>query len=77
MPSADNGYMSGDNLEALEAGGLDAYVAIDKEEKKNKTPLDESKRKLDKADFVYNEQEEHFICPAGQILPLKSSSINN
>lgn len=74
--SADNGYMSGDNLAALEAGELDAYVATDKGEKKNKTPLGESKRKLDKADFVYNEQDDHFICPAGQILPLTSSSKN-
>lgn len=72
--SADNGYMSGDNLKALDEVDLDAYVATDKGEKKNKTPLDESKRKLDKADFIYNEQEDHFICPAGQILPLKSSS---
>jgi transposase len=72
--SADNGYMSGDNLEALEAAELDAYVATDKGEKKNKTLLDESNRKLIKADFVYNEQEDHFTCPAGQILPLKSGS---
>lgn len=74
--SADNGYMSGDNLEALEAAELDAYVATDKGEKKNKTPLDESNRKINKADFVYNEKEDHFTCPAGQILILKSSSKN-
>jgi len=74
--SADNGYMSGDNLEALEAAELDAYVATDKGEKKNKTSLNESNRQLTKADFVYNEQEDHFVCPAGQILFLKSSSKN-
>jgi transposase len=50
-PSADNGYMSGDNLEALESADLDAYVATNKSEKKNKTPLNESNRKLTKADF--------------------------
>lgn len=74
--SADNGYMSGDNLEALEVAELDAYVATDKGEKKSKTPLDESNRKLIKADFIYNEQEDCFTCPAGQILLLKSSSNN-
>ncbi len=72
--SLDNGYMSGDNLEALEEAELDAYVATDKGEKKNKTPLNESNRQLTKADFTYNEQEDHFICPAGQILSLKSSA---
>jgi hypothetical protein len=74
--SADNGYMSGDNLEALGAAELDAYIATDKREKKNKTPLDESNRKLTKADFVFNEQEDSFTCPGGQTLPLKSSSKN-
>ena len=72
--SADNGYMSGDNLEALEAAELDAYIATDKGEKKNKTPLDESNRKLTKADFIFNVQEDNFTCPGGQILTLKSTS---
>jgi len=74
--SADNGYMSGDNLEALEAAKIDAYIATDKGEKKNKDPLDESNRKLTKADFVFNEQEDSFTCPGGQTLALKSSSKN-
>jgi len=72
--SADNGYMSGDNLEALETAELDAYIATDKGEKKNKIPLDESNRKVIKADFIYNEREDNFTCPAGQILILKSTS---
>jgi len=74
--SADNGYMSGDNLEALEAAKIDAYIATDKGEKKNKDPLDESNRKLTKADFVFNEQEDSFTCPGDQTLALKSSSKN-
>jgi transposase len=72
--SADNGYMSGDNLEALEDANLDAYIATDKGEKKNKTQLDESNRELTKADFVFNEQDDNFTCPGGQILILKSTS---
>jgi len=72
--SADNGYMSGDNLDTLEESDLDAYVATDKGEKKNKIPLDESNRKLTKADFTYSEQDDCFTCPGGQTLILKSKS---
>jgi len=72
--SLDNGYMSGDNLETLEAADLDAYVATDKGEKKNKISLDESNRKLTKADFIYNKQADCFTCPGGQTLVLKSES---
>ena len=62
------------NLEALKAANLDAYIATNKGEKKNKTPLDESNRKLTKADFVFNEQDDCFTCPGGQTLVLKSTS---
>ena len=72
--SADNGYMSGDNLEALESADLDAYVATNKGEKKSKLSLEESDRKLTKADFIYNKQDDCFSCPGGQILILKSTS---
>ena len=51
--SADNGYMSGDNLQALEESPIDTYIATDKGEKKNKTSLEDSERKLVKADFKY------------------------
>ena len=34
--SADNGYMSGDNLEALDESPVDVYIATVKGEKKNK-----------------------------------------
>lgn len=69
--SADNGYMSGDNLEALEESRIDAYIATDKGEKTNKIPLDESDRKLVKADFEYNEADDTFACPGAQILGLR------
>jgi len=72
--SADNGYMSGDNLEALTVPELDAYVATDKGEKKNKVSLDDSNRNLTKADFIYNAQDDCFTCPGGQILELKNES---
>ncbi|MCD6150608.1 MAG: IS1182 family transposase [Deltaproteobacteria bacterium] len=72
--SADNGYMSADNLEALKAVDLDTYVAINKGEKESKISLDESNRNLVKADFTYNEQGDCFVCPDGQTLSLKSAS---
>ena len=72
--SADNGYMSADNLEALKEVDLDTYLAINKGEKESKILLDESNRNLVKADFTYNEQDDCFICPDGQTLPLKSTS---
>ena len=72
--SADNGYMSGDNLEAMDERPVDVYIATDKGEKKNKIPLSESDRKLVKADFDYNETENTFTCPGRQILRMKSVS---
>jgi len=72
--SADNGYMSGDNLAALDEIPVDVYIATDKGEKENKIPLSESGRKLVKADFDYNEEENTFSCPGGQILEMKRES---
>lgn len=68
--SADNGYMSGDNLQTLKDSPIDAYIATDKGEKKNKTALDESERKLIKADFDYDEAANTFTCPGQQVLIL-------
>ena len=72
--SADNGYGSGDNLQALEQNDVDAYIATDKGEKTHKTPLDSSDRKLVKADFNYHEADNTFTCPEGQILTMKHES---
>ena len=69
--SADNGYMSGDNLNGLEGKCVDAYIATDKGEKSNKTPLSGSQRRLVKADFDYDETTDRFSCPGGQRLEMK------
>jgi transposase len=74
--SADNGYLSGDNLEALEDSGVDCYIATSKGEKKDETPLDESARKLVKADFEYDPKEDCFTCPGGQILVVVGETKN-
>lgn len=69
--SADNGYLSGDNLEALEARGVDAYVPTDRGEKDPGIPLDQSERRLVKADFEYDQAENTFTCPGGQVLEMR------
>jgi len=69
--SADNGYMSGDNLHALAGRAVEAYIATDKGEKTNTTPLSESQRRLVKADFDYDEPSNSFMCPGGQRLDMK------
>jgi len=72
--SADNGYWSGGNLQALEQSGTDAYIATDKGEKTHKIPLASSERKLVKADFDYHEADNTFTCPEGQVLTMKRES---
>jgi len=72
--SADNGYFSGGNLQALEHSSIDTYIATDKGEKTHKIPLDGSDRKLVKADFEYHEADNIFICPQGQVLTMKRES---
>lgn len=72
--SADNGYFSGDNLQALKQSGIDAVIATDKGEKSHKTALDGSDRNVVKADFTYNEADNTFTCPEGQVLNMKRES---
>lgn len=72
--SLDNGYFSGNNLQALEDAEVDAYLATDKGEKTHKTPLDDSDRKLVKADFSYDETGNTYTCPGGQTLAMISEA---
>ena len=68
--SMDNGYFSGDNLEALEESEIDATIATDKNAKPNKEALIDSTRRVQKSDFEYHEADDTFLCPNGQVLPL-------
>jgi len=70
--SADNGYMSGANLQALEDSPIDTYIATDEGEKKNKIALDDTVRKLAKADFSYDKASDTFTCPGQQNLQVVS-----
>jgi len=72
--SLDNGYLSGDNLGALEKTKIDAYIATDRGEKLGHSRLEESTRKLVKADFIYDEVENNFSCPREQKLKLVKKS---
>jgi transposase len=74
--SLDNGYFSANNLQVLEQAEVDAYIATDKGEKNHKTPLNDSDRKLVKADFTYDETSNTFTCPGGQTLPMISETKN-
>jgi len=62
--SLDNGYMSGDNLEAFDGKGIDVYIATGKGEKRDQRPIDGSNRKINKSDFTYDEDRDCFVCPA-------------
>ena len=69
--SMDNGYYSGENLAKLEEREVEAYVATNREDKKAAQPIEHDTRPLIKADFVYNEEGDFFVCPTGQKLELK------
>jgi len=56
----DNGYQSGKNLETLEQNQIEAYVPIDRNDKKPNESLEESNRSLVKADFIYDEEHDYF-----------------
>jgi transposase len=71
--SLDNGYYSGKNLKELSDREVEAYVATDRGEKAGKGDLEESDRRLVKADFRYDEQRDGFHCPGGQLLRRKTA----
>ena len=72
--SLDNGYMSGNNLEAFNDTDIDVYIATGKGEKRDQRPIDDSNRNINKADFTYDEDRDCFICPQGHTLRLKRHS---
>ena len=67
--SMDNGYYSGDNLAELERREVESYVATNREDKAGASEQDN--RPLVKADFIYNEEGDFFVCPNDQRLVLK------
>jgi len=65
--SADSGYLSQDNISAIEDTDIDGYIATGKGEK-DISDTD----KIGIKNFSYNSKEDVFICPAGNELKLKS-----
>ena len=65
--SMDNGYFSGANLRYLEQKGLDGYIPDSKQaqEQKGKKVKDGP---YSKDKFKYDEEEDQFICPNGEVL---------
>ena len=70
--SMDNGYYSGSNLAATAKSAVEFYIATDRQEKLAKDSIEASTRILVKADFSYDEEQDGFHCPQGELLPLKS-----
>ena len=71
--SLDHGYYSGKNLQEVQDRQVEAYIATDRGEKPGKGDLEESDRRLVKADFRYDEERDGFHCPGGQLLTLKTA----
>lgn len=72
--SMDNGYYSGSGLQACDDENIDAYVAIDRQEKRAAEQLEDSDRRFVKADFIYCEADDSFTCPASEKLIYNTAS---
>ncbi len=71
--SADSGYKTSDNILALEGSKIDGYIATGKGEKDISQDTD---KKIGKSQFLYDNEKDTFICPAGHRLELKLSGKN-
>ncbi|MGC9445422.1 MAG: transposase, partial [Candidatus Methanospirareceae archaeon] len=68
--SMDNGYFSGANLWYLEQKALDGYIPNSKQAQEQKGKKVE-RGQYSKDKFVYDEDKDQFICPAGGLLTRK------
>jgi transposase len=77
MYTADSGYHNLEQLEYIEEHQIDAIIndlqpesrSLNKENPDVKE-LQNSKRRLERSDFVYDSQEDKYICPSGRSLNL-------
>jgi len=67
-------YWSGDNLQAMEQSGIDAYLATDNGEKNHKYVWIARIANWSKADF--HEADNTFTCSEGQVLTMKHESLD-
>lgn len=68
---ADSGYYKGQEILACEEAGIAVFVP------KTMTSDNKAHGRYDKRDFVYIEQDNEYLCPAGQRLPYRHSSIED
>ena len=59
---ADKGYFNGEEIAACEEAGIDVYVP------KPATSNSRAQGRFDKEEFIYDRENDHYICPAGQQL---------
>jgi len=67
---ADSGYYSHQEIAKCEADKIPVYVPVPKKQNKTK-----KQPRFIQGEFIYNETEDHFVCPNNQILP-KTTSFN-
>ena len=72
--SMDNGYFSGANLWYLEQKALDGYIPNSKQAQEQKGKKVEGGQ-YSKDKFAYDEEKDHFICPAGGLLTRKGAYV--
>jgi hypothetical protein len=68
--SSDNGYFSGNNIQAFVDENIDTYIATGKGEKDKSE--DEETGKLDTNKFSYDIEKDTFTCPNGKNLEVKN-----
>jgi transposase len=65
---ADKGYFKGEEIAACEEAGIDVYVP------KAQTSNSRAQGRFDKDDFIYDPENDHYACPAGQRLMRRMTS---
>ncbi len=65
---ADKGYFKGEEIAACEEAGIDVYVP------KSQTSNSRAQGRLDKDDFIYDPENDYYMCPAGQLLTHRMTS---
>jgi transposase len=64
---ADKGYFKGEEIAACEEAGITAYVP------KPATSNSRAQGRFDKSDFVYDPENDRYVCPVGQHLTFRMS----
>ena len=70
--SFDNGYFNGSNLQYLEGKEIDGYIPDNKQAQKAKDKkIKDNPYSKDK--FEYDEDQDYFTCPEGEVLTRKGA----